>query len=175
MHACCAIILSKNRIVSTAAGEKKVKRMHKEKEHHSVPCLLWTGWSMFSFVEVSGYMSPRLHSSLVLCPIYLFILWPDHKHALVRAHRWVYIGIVVGCRCRGVQVGVNLRLFVLKSVPWIMVRGLCWRWEQGARWGWGIDWGCELGGWRGGTKEKWSPSCQGSGLGWLKEIFMSYI
>lgn len=49
---------------------QKNENRHRREKHYSVPWLLWAGWSMFSFVEVSGCMSPRLHPSFVLSPFF---------------------------------------------------------------------------------------------------------
>lgn len=66
----------KNWIILAASGKKKKwNRRTRKKEHYSVPWLLWAGWSMFSFVEVSGCMSPRLYPSLVLCLFFVFFLF----------------------------------------------------------------------------------------------------
>lgn len=65
--------------------EKKSQAQEKEKDY-CVPQLLWTGWSMFSFVAVSGCMSPRLHPSFVPCLILFFIFSGQFSLSLTHTH-----------------------------------------------------------------------------------------
>lgn len=111
----------KNRIVLAAAGkeeEEKEKQAAKRKEQHSVRRLLWTTWSMFSFAEVSGCMSPKL----LLCYA-LFIYFP-HTGITHSSVSWS-----VACSvCLG-----NVHIFVLTAASWIMSFSFLFFCEGGSR------------------------------------------
>ena len=108
---------------------------------------------MFSFVEVSGCMSPQLHPSFVLS---LFSSRITHPHM----HTSLFPSHTEGCimkYCRDA-------CWVDAGLPEGFV-AICFKIKKRAG-GEGVG---------GGTEEKWSPSCKGWRLGRLKEIFMSVI
>lgn len=138
---------------------KRNENRQRGEKHYSVPWLLWAGWSMFSFVEVSGCMSPRLHPSFVLSLFFLCQI--THPHIQYTLSSSSNTARDVSCWWLAVEGAGRV-----DAVPPQEAAAICFKSGVLSNGGGGSG---EVGrGWRGwvwgfggSTEEKWSPSCKG--------------
>lgn len=152
--------------------QKNESRQSREK-HYSVPWLLWAGWSMFSFVEVSGCMSPRLHPSFVLSLFFLGqITHPHIKYTLSPSSNTARD---VSCWWLAVEGAGRVDTGSPQEAAAICFKSSVLSNGGGVFGEVGRGRGGGSGGFGGSAEEKWSPSCKGWRLGRHKEIFMFVI